>query len=102
MAYRHYLNKQPGAGFVSAQGLLLPVGYCSTFSSTVAAHHGGQQQPAAPQVQIHHIVDGVMNMPGMESVGQKVICEKHCDPDTAQPNSLTSLQLNALPPKPRY
>jgi hypothetical protein len=52
--------------------------------------------------QIHHIVDGVMSMPGMESVGQKVICEKHCDPDTAQPNSLTSLQLNALPPKPRY
>jgi hypothetical protein len=45
--------------------------------------------------QIHHIVDGMMNMPGMESVGQKVICEKHCDPDTAQPNSLTSLQLNA-------
>lgn len=79
------------AGLVIACWLLL------NLQLAVAAHHGGQQQPAAPQVQIHHIVDGMMNMPGMENVGQKVICEKHCDPDTAQPNSLTSLQLNALP-----
>ena len=79
------------AGLVIACWLLL------NLQLTVAAHHGGQQQPVAPQVQIHHIVDGVMSMPGMESVGQKAICEKHCDPDTAQPNSLTSLQLNALP-----
>jgi hypothetical protein len=78
------------AGLVIACWLLL------NLQLAVAAHHGGQQQPAAPQVQIHHIVDGMMNMPGMENVGQKVICEKHCDPDTAQPNSLTSLQLNAL------
>ncbi len=79
------------AGLVIACWLLL------NLQLAVAAHHGGPQQPAAPQVQIHHIVDGMMNMPGMENVGQKVICEKHCDPDTAQPNSLTSLQLNALP-----
>ncbi len=79
------------AGLVIACWLLL------NLQLTVAAHHGGQQQPVAPQAQIHHIVDGVMSMPGMESVGQKAICEKHCDPDTAQPNSLTSLQLNALP-----
>lgn len=79
------------AGLVIACWLLL------NLQLTVAAHHVGQQQPVAPQAQIHHIVDGVMSMPGMESVGQKAICEKHCDPDTAQPNSLTSLQLNALP-----
>lgn len=79
------------AGLVIACWLLL------NFQLAVAAHHGGQQQPVAPQVQTHHIVDGMMSMPGMENAGQKVICEKHCDPDTAQPNSSTSLQLNALP-----
>ena len=79
------------AGLVIACWLLL------NLQLAVAAHHGGQQQPVAPQVQIHAIVDGAMNMPGMENIGQKVICEKHCDPDTAQPNTLSSLQLNALP-----
>lgn len=79
------------AGLVIACWLLL------NLQLAVAAHHGGQQQPVTPQVQINHIVDGMMTMSGMDNVGQKVICEKHCDPDTAQPNTSTSLQLNALP-----
>lgn len=62
----------------------------------VAAHHGLQPQPVMPQVQVHHQPDGADVMPGMENAGQKVICDKHCDPDTAQPNPTTSLQLNAL------
>nr|WP_287858567.1 hypothetical protein [Klebsiella sp.] len=79
------------AGLVIACWLLL------NLQLAVAAHHGGGQPSVAPEVQVHHIVDGMMSMPGMESAGQKVICEKHCDPDTAQPNSSTALQLNAFP-----
>ncbi|MEN0617098.1 hypothetical protein ABK730_07445 [Klebsiella indica] len=62
----------------------------------VAAHHSGQQQPVTTQLQVHHVVDGRVIMPGMENAGQKVICDKHCGPDSAQPNASTSLQLNAL------
>jgi len=51
------------AGLVIACWLLL------NLQLAVAAHHGGQQQPVAPQVQIHHIVDGMMTMSGMENVG---------------------------------
>lgn len=79
------------AGLVIACWLLL------NLQLAVAAHHGSGQQPAEPQVQIHHIVDGMMSMPGIENSGQKAICDKHCDPDTAQPNTSISLQLNALP-----
>ncbi len=73
------------AGFVVACWLLL------NMQLALAAHHTPQPDITAPQNASH------AQMPGMQhAVAQKMLCEKHCNPDSAQTGS-PSLQLTALP-----
>lgn len=78
------------AGLFAACWLLL------NMQLAVAAHH---EPPSAPVIPAAHaqLMDDMMQMPGMDNASQKILCDKHCHPDNAQPPASPELQLHALP-----
>lgn len=62
----------------------------------LAAHHSSPGYPADDQP-VHSHASHHYAMPAVDNVAQKILCEKHCYPDNAQPPSSADLQLNALP-----